>query len=345
MIKATKTKSGKYTTLVPYYTADGKRHFKRFTEDSEKAVIRHALRYQEEMNRVNSPTTMLLSEAVEQYISKKQKELSPSTIRGYRVIQKNYLLELQNHSVSNITKQMFQNAIHEEIKKGLSPKSIINIHGLFYSAMNKICGIKLNDIKLPKKQKQKKILIKNNLIQQISNAVKGTVCEIPVLLALTCGLRASEILGLKWSDYDGETIIIQRAKVNGANGYIVKETNKTDAGNRILVVPKCVKKLLDSIEHDSDFIIKNHYSTIYDSYSKALKNHNIPHMPFHFLRHINAAIMKSLNIQDTYAMERGGWASDYIYKNTYAQIVSDEMSRIHSVVNDKFDEIIGIESN
>ena len=65
MIKATKTKSGKYTTLVPYYTADGKRHFKRFTDDTERKTINKAMSFTAEMNFL--ATNITVAQALEKY--------------------------------------------------------------------------------------------------------------------------------------------------------------------------------------------------------------------------------------------------------------------------------------
>lgn len=336
MIKATKTKSGKYTTLVPYYTADGKRHFKRFTDDTERKTINKAMSFTAEMNFL--ATNITVAQALEKYISSRR-NLSPSTIRGYRSIQRNNFVELQKKEVSRLSSALIQTYVDQENDKGLSPKSIINAYNLIASALKETCNISFNNIKLPKIQKHKKILINKTLIEQIIVATQGRACELPVLFAITCGLRISEICGLKWSDYDGENIIIQRAMVRGPDGYVVKETNKTYAGNRVVILPNCVREKLDNQKRKSDFIITQKPSKVYESYKAALKAHSLPDMNFHFLRHINTSIMIALNIQPQYAMQRNGWDSDYMYKNTYAEIITEEMKKSHEIINETFDEI------
>ena len=127
--------------------------------------------------------------------------------------------------------------------------------------------------------------------------------------------------------------------VRGPDGYVVKETNKTYAGNRVVILPNCVREKLDNQKRKSDFIITQKPSKVYESYKAALKAHSLPDMNFHFLRHINTSIMIALNIQPQYAMQRNGWDSDYMYKNTYAEIITEEMKKSHEIINETFDEI------
>lgn len=46
--------------------------------------------------------------------------------------------------------------------------------------------------------------------------------ELPVLLAMWMGLRASEIRGLTWGDIDGDMLHVRQAIVEGEDGPVLK---------------------------------------------------------------------------------------------------------------------------
>ena len=337
-MNAEKLPSGKYRARATYYDKDGKRRSKSFTSTSRARAEAAAEDFMEEARRRNLPENRTLGELMTDYIESRKNILSPSSITGYRKIQRNYFLELQNRRISDITKSELQNAVNLEVSKGLSPKTISCAYGLV-SAVLRNEDISFN-IKLPPRQKKAKIRLDFNVIREIGAAVKGNLCELPVLLALTCSLRMSEILGLKWSDYDGETITVQRVILYSDEGTVVRNRTKSSAGNRIIIVPDSIKQLLNNTERVSDFIVPYTRNQIYKHYIACLETAGLPKTTFHFLRHINASVMKSLNIPDTYAMERGGWETDYIYKNTYIQTLSDETVKTQRVINEKFDDLL-----
>lgn len=59
-------------------------------------------------------------------------------------------------------------------------------------------------------------------MQAIAETCRGTKYELPIMLAICLGLRASEIRGLRWSDIDGEYVNIHTAIVEGENGAAEK---------------------------------------------------------------------------------------------------------------------------
>ena len=84
-MKITKTKSGKYSTLVAIPGVDGKRRYKRFTARTKSEVRTLADDYINE-HKV-AVESMSFSAAAERFISRSETILSPNTIRGYKVPQ------------------------------------------------------------------------------------------------------------------------------------------------------------------------------------------------------------------------------------------------------------------
>ena len=63
------------------------------------------------------------------------------------------------------------------------------------------------------------------------NGRAGFNIKLYFTLAISCGLRPQELIALKWSDFDGETLTIQRCLSN----YEIKETTKTGRSRRVFV--------------------------------------------------------------------------------------------------------------
>lgn len=64
---------------------------------------------------------------------------------------------------------------------------------------------------------------------------------------------------------------------------------------------------------------------------------HLPHMTFHDLRHVNASVMAMLRVPDKYAMERGGWKTDKIMKDTYMQTFSKQRIEVDNMIDNYFE--------
>ena len=80
-MKITKTKSGTYTTHISINGIDGDRHYKRFTAKTKKEVMELATDYITK-NTVYMES-MVFGDALDRYIDRAERSLSPSTVRGY----------------------------------------------------------------------------------------------------------------------------------------------------------------------------------------------------------------------------------------------------------------------
>src|SRR5258706_4113559 len=84
-------------------------------------------------------------------------------------------------------------------------------------------------------------------VHGIMQALKKPVAKAAVMVATFTGLRMSEIKGLRWDDYDGELLNIQRAVVNG-----VVEDVKTKTSRAPVPVIKTLKTVLaDHLAHNT----------------------------------------------------------------------------------------------
>ena len=289
------------------------------------------------------PHNLTLYDAIDRYIESKDALLSPSTIGGYRDIQKNAFRSIIFMKLSDITHDILVDAINSECKRKkknrfgqegdetISPKTVHNEYGLIKTILALHTSLNL-DVPLPQLEINQHELSTPDVIY---NMVKGTDIELAVLLAMWLSFSESEILGLTKSksiSSDGKYITINEVIVKDEhNKEVVKRKGKETTRNRTLRIPSYIKNLIDKVE--TDRLVPFTSAGLYSRWLRLVRKSGIPHMTFHDLRHVNASVMTLLNIPDKYAQERGGWKTDHIMKSTYMQTFSSE--RID--VDDKID--------
>lgn len=336
MPKAKKLPSGSYHARV--YDRDTKK-YKSFTANTKKEA---ELMASEWLNgkRITPKSEITVEEAVTEYIDSKENILSPSTIRGYEIIKNNALEYIKDFKISSITEKDLQNWVNINSKR-YSPKSVKSQFGLVTAALRQ-CKISLDftDVLLPRVEKSIPIIPNENQIATILHMVEGTSIELAVTMAVTLGLRQSEIAGLKWSDYDGNHLYIHCAVIpNKENKYEFKETTKSKASTRILDVDPILKERLDRAEHKSEFISPMLPSSVLRKFQNLCEKHDLPKFTMHAQRHGNASIMLKENIPDKYAMQRLGQSLPNMIKNVYQHLYGDKIKEVSDTVSNAFSSI------
>ncbi len=328
----------------------GKQKQKRIYRSITASSVKEAERIKAEIIAQNkqllSPQKMTLYEAIDKYIESADAVLSPSTIVGYRKIQRTAFQELMRYSLQAINAEILRDAVNAECKRisarsnqPIKPKTVVSEFRLIAAVLNRYApGIPTDKVQLPQVVLNKHELSTPDVIFEM---VKGTDIELPVLLAMWLSFTASEIIGLTKSkslSADGNMITIKEVIVTGPNGPVIKENGKHPTRNRSLRLPDYIKNLIAQIE--TDRLVTMSAPALSKRFARLVKKSGIPHMTFHDLRHVNASVMSVLHVPDKYAQERGGWHSDSIMKSVYQQTFNSERAAVDQKINDYFDEII-----
>lgn len=340
MAKIEKLPSGNFRIRV-YDNSNGKR--KSFTASTRAEVKLLAAEWENGIKKKASPRELTLDEAVEDYIRSKENILSPSSIRGYEVIRKNALGDLGGIRIRLLTEKDLQMWVNANAAK-YKPKSIRSQFGLVTAALrqNKI-DLDFGGILLPQIQKYEPNIPTEEEIAKILTIVEGTSVELPVTMAVTLGLRQSEIAALKWSDYDGIFLSVHSAKVpNRDNKYIIKDTTKSKASTRVIEVDDLLKFRLDRAlaERKSDYISPMLPSSVLRKFQQLCNKNGLPHFTMHGQRHGNASLMLAQGVPDKYAMERLGQSSPSMIKNVYQHLYDNKKKEISKTMSDKFTSIL-----
>lgn len=333
---ARKLPSGQWHCRV---RVDGQDYY--ITKSTENEVIAEAIALKAGIKQANKIENITLTRAIDRYLQDRDGVLSPSTLRGYRIIQKNRFPNIMEKPVAKLTFSIVQKAVNEEAKQ-YSPKTVRNSFGLLTAVLGEYRpDLDLSRIKLPQKEETDKKIYSPDELRKYLEHIRGTDIELPVLLAVWLGLRRSEILGLRWMDIDHKNglLSVKEALVQDENNeYQVKGT-KTVKSRRTLPCPQYILDLIASMEQTGERIITTPPQTIRNRMFKAADEAGVPFIGLHALRHQNASIMLSLNIPDKYAMERGGWSSNKTMKDIYQHTMDEGKQQAAAAIDNYFEDL------
>ena len=166
------------------------------------------------------PTNMTVGQWLDTWLKEYKVNVRPETKASYemhiRVHLKPDLGKIRLNKLTTHQIQLLYNKLINE--RGLSPKTVKNVHGALHAALEqaKINGyLRINPSEgttLPKIEKEE---IKTMDIDDVSTflqAIKGDPYELPLFVDLFTGLRQGELLGLTWDcvDFEKGTLLINK---------------------------------------------------------------------------------------------------------------------------------------
>lgn len=316
---------------------NGKRISKTFLKRSD-AVKWAAATKTEAREEIDDPEKITVGRAVDKYVEEKAPILSASTIAGYKKIKANAMTSICAKRIEQLNQEAIQRWINDLVRSGKSPKTIANAHGLLSAVLRAYRPNFTLRTTLPQKVKADIKIPTEAELKTILTMAEGTKYELPIALAVWLGLRQSEIVGLKWSDIDGDTVHIKRAIVKAGTEAVEKGT-KTFSGKRDIHIPKHLKALLQAQERESDYVINMSGKAIYSGFCRLCKANDLPHFRFHDLRHANASIMLAVGVPDKYAMRRMGHATNNMLKTTYQHTIKEKEKEFDRLTEDYLEKL------
>ena len=154
--------------------------------------------------------------------------------------------------------------------------------------------------------------------------------KVAIILTIFTGVRLGELMGLEWQDVDFRTgiVSVNRSSQYLADKGVFTKTPKTESSIREVAIPDFVVSLLEEYKlwyeeqkslygelwHDSDRLFVQadgkpmHPSTISKWFVKYVGQIGLPVINFHGLRHTNATLLISQNIDVAVVAARLGHA-------------------------------------
>ena len=292
---------------------------------------------------------LTLGRAIDKYIEAKTATLSPSTIRGYKSVRRNYFPSIIDENISDLTQADIQLSMSSLAAKGLSPKTIKNAHGLLNSTFEMFRPNFQLRTSLPKGQKTEMRIFSEAEMKKVFEAAKGDKYELPILLAAWLGLRMSEVRGVKFSDVQNGRIHIHRAIVRNDEGSHVEKGPKTSAGDRWIKLPETIANLIEFTYNErygddkelgkDDYICPWADITIHKNFKNICKKAGVEPCRFHDLRHFMASEGHALGIPNKYLIKRMGHKTENMLQNVYQHTISDVTDEFDSLIDEKMEKL------
>lgn len=301
------------------------------TRATEKAAIAEAMAVKagakREAKRPKDDRT--IREAIDSYIEKRQDKLSPSTVRGYRVIQRNRFPGIMDIPERRLTDSAVREEVHRAAAQ-LAPKTLRNSWAFVSSVLAAEFGRKVTEIYLPQVVVSPHAFLEPEDILRFLEAAHGSLHELPILLALH-GLRFSEIAALRWQDIDVERKLIHvrgAVVLDAQNRLVRKKTNKNASSRR--TVPIMIDRLSEMVteaDRSGEFITLVRNTPLFNHINRICRENNLPEVGVHGLRHSFVSLAFSRGVPEELTMQIGGWSDYQTMRKIYKHLAQKDIAK------------------
>lgn len=241
-----------------------------------------------------------------QFIQEREKDgISPSTARGYTSIVNGLPLWFSGIPLLDITQENIQKLIDEH-SKNHSSKTTRNLNGFVASVMHHFRPLFNYSITLPKAEKKREYEPTTKDVQAIIELVneKYPRYSIPLGLA-SIGLRRGELVCITDKDLNDDNIlsINKDLVLNKDNVYEIKNSPKTNASNRRILIPSDLANKI----REQGYVFNGNPHTINETLHKLQDQLGIPRFRLHILRHFAAAYLLKQGFTTQQVESYMGW--------------------------------------
>lgn len=368
--KKTVKKNGKEYTFwearatIGYDPGTGKQIQKSITGKTQKEVRQKLSKIITELDEgtYKVPSKITVKEWLENWLTNYLGNVKPSTALLYRQQAEMYIIpRLGSLKLEVLTSDQIQKFYNELFRskedggKGLSAKTVKNVHGVFHKALeqakkNHVLRFNPSDAcELPRIYRQEIKPLDQEQAAEFLREIQGHTHEYLFQIALFTGMRQGELLGLSWDslDLDHGTLTVKRQlcreKKKGGTYYFSPPKNNK---SRVLTLAPSVVRLLrwqklkqngDRLKageawEDTGLVFTNpvggllSYRTVYDCFKRVLNKLGLPDVRFHDLRHTYAVFALQSGDDIKTVQENLGHATAAFTLDIYGHVL-DEMKR------------------
>jgi integrase len=250
-------------------------------------------------------------------------------------------------------------------KGGLSPRSVLHQHRLLRSALQQALRWQLlarnpaDGAVPPKPRRAEPAIVDGNGSLALLEAAAGSWLHVPILLAVTCGMRRGEALALRWEDVNLETgaLAVRRSLEQTSQGQVFKSPKS--GKSRVIRLTKLadtvlrqhqaaqaeIRRQMGGAWENLDLVVCNDLGAPRSPQALTqafilLRNRAGATVTFHGLRHSHATILLSQGVQPKVVSERLGHSSIGITQDLYSHVMPHMQEEAAHQVDVAFDAAI-----
>lgn len=282
-----------------------------------------------------------------------EQRLAPNTIRGYRVnIEKHIVPYIGDIRLDKLKPIDIQGLYTKLLKSGLSGTTVRYVHNNLHKALaiavrqQLISRNPADYVEPPTLDRYEVITLDISQVKRLLAASVGTEIYLPVLLAVTLGLRRGEVLGLQWQDIDWqERTLSVRRSATFVQGKMEIGDTKTRSSRRTILLPDSVVAELDKEQRRQAPCLPFQLvccrqngaplttNALQHHFAEVLEKSGLPHIRFHDLRHTYATLMLRRGIPAKIASSILGHSSIGITLDIYSHVMTDMQQGAVGVVD------------
>lgn len=310
------------------------------TKATKKECIAEAAALKTRIKEARKRSGLTLTKAIDQYIDDRANILSPSTIRGYKAIQRLRFQSAMTRQVEEISQEQWQRFVNLEARK-CSAKTLKNAWGFISSVIQDTTGRKVS-VRLPQVVANDLPFLTAEQIPTFLKEVEGDFCEIPILLGLS-GLRRSEIMAVRWEDIDLDAgcIYVHGSAVLDKDGNLVqrKENKNTTSRRTVPFLLPQLRRAVIAADKPTEYAANCNPNTIYNSTNRICERAGLPKIGAHGLRRSFASLCYHLNVPEEITMKAGGWSDIYTMRKIYTKVSEKDILEQGRIYEDFFNKL------
>lgn len=265
--------------------------------------------------RFIAPNSVTVDELLDRWLTTIEGDttIRPVTVEGYRLWAKPIRRHLGTRPVAELRPSDVEGfkawALREGTSagKGMSARSVAASLGVLRRALRLAVRDELiprdpsEDVKRPAQRKTRTAHWTSAQLLAFKNAADDDDLA-GALRLVACGLRRSEVLGLRWADVDEATgtVTIRQGRVQLAKGGTVTGDPKSDASARVVVVDAIWPGTVELLGHrgpESEYVVLDAVGQplrpewLSDRFRKVAAAAGLPDIRLHEVRHSLATLM------------------------------------------------------
>lgn len=306
---------------------------------------------------------LTITEYMDGWLTIKKATRRYSTWLHYDWLVKGYINPtIGNIKLKDLRADHIQGLINQLLKSGTGVYTVRKIHDVLKCALNQavkqdvIMRNPANQVDPPPKPHKEMTILTESQVSQLLVAAKGHRLEALYHLAITTGMRESEVIALKWSDLDWtkQSLKVERQLERPHGEGIQFSAPKTAFGKRsiklgsksIEIMHKHYKRqqteriTAGEAWKEYDLIFPSmvgtpiHQCNLLDDFKRLLKQSGLPPFRFHDLRHTSASLMLNNDIPVIIVSRRLGHARASITSDVYGHLMPNMQDEAAEMIDD-----------
>ena len=283
-------------------------------------------------------------------------QVTPKTLERYQGIISDHINPaIGHHPLTKLKPPHIQELYTKSLKDGrldgkggLAPRTVLHMHRVLHKALDQAMKWQMlirnptEAVVPPKPKTIEMAALDEDQVARLLEHFRESRLYLPILIAVTTGLRRGEILALKWQNIQLSSARLHvRQSLEQTKEGLRFKSPKTEKSKRTVILPRFTvealkehrkrtaerKLKLGKVYQDNDLVCAREDGTIWPPdtlstlFAARIKKAPVPKIRFHDLRHTHATQLLKQGVHPKIVSERLGHSNISITLDTYSHVL------------------------